>query len=210
MSVFVAPRSFSPLVCVCVHIVVLYCLCFTCSHPPLPHAVAATTWCVCSLVNEDVELLAAHYDLIQSLSATTLFDVEGDGAGAPAAKERAVVVVDPFSTGARVAAYVNQKGLRCVCVYSDHFDSIISNLVPHGVQLHFDETVQYDAKLAEEEALEKAVKALAALPWEVAAVIPGAEMGVELADKLSDRMGLRTNGASGCEVRSTLAVLAVG
>ena len=35
---------------------------------------------------------------------------------------------------------------------------------------------------------------LRSLPFEIIAVIPGAETGVELADSISSRMGLRTNG----------------
>lgn len=38
------------------------------------------------------------------------------------------------------------------------------------------------------------INALQALPFSVIAVIPGAETGVELADQLSHRMGLRSNG----------------
>jgi hypothetical protein len=36
--------------------------------------------------------------------------------------------------------------------------------------------------------------AIQALPFPIIAVIPGGETGVELADRLSNRMGLRTNG----------------
>jgi hypothetical protein len=36
--------------------------------------------------------------------------------------------------------------------------------------------------------------AIKAIPFPILAVIPGAEPGVELADRLSSRMGLRSNG----------------
>jgi hypothetical protein len=42
---------------------------------------------------------------------------------------------------------------------------------------------------------------LRALPFPVRAVIPGAETGVELADSLSHRMGLRSNGEEGSIAR---------
>jgi biotin carboxylase len=45
------------------------------------------------------------------------------------------------------------------------------------------------------------VNALRALPLPVVAVIPGAETGVELADRLSARMGLRSNGEEGSLAR---------
>ena len=40
-----------------------------------------------------------------------------------------------------------------------------------------------------------------ALPFEVLAVIPGAETGVELADQLSHRLGVRSNGEEGSMAR---------
>jgi hypothetical protein len=45
------------------------------------------------------------------------------------------------------------------------------------------------------------VQALRALPLPVLAVLAGAETGVELADRLSFRMGLRSNGESGSLAR---------
>ena len=43
-------------------------------------------------------------------------------APAEATPSLAVVVVDPFSTGAVVAAYCNKAKLPCVCVYSGEGD----------------------------------------------------------------------------------------
>lgn len=40
------------------------------------------------------------------------------------------------------------------------------------------------------------MEALQDLPFPILAVIPGAETGVELADQLSSRLGLRSNGTS--------------
>ena len=48
--------------------------------------------------------------------------------------------------------------------------------------------------------LAQTIKALRELPFHIIAIIPGAETGVELADQLSHRMGLRSNG-----VESSLA-----
>lgn len=113
----------------------------------------------------------------------------------------AVVVVDPYSTGAHLAAAVCAAGYKCIKVLSS-WDSPVASLVQAGVTMDFAATIQYNDKLEdEEEALEEATKALRELPFEVLAVIPGAEPGVELADQLSYRLGLRTNGVGGSLAR---------
>jgi biotin carboxylase len=68
--------------------------------------------------------------------------------------------------------------------------------------------VEYSASLQfndlnpnKEEALNNAIDEIKALPFPIIAVIPGAETGVELADMLSDRMGLRSNGSEGSIAR---------
>lgn len=45
------------------------------------------------------------------------------------------------------------------------------------------------------------MKGLQEIPFKILAVIPGAETGVELADQLSYRLNLRTNGISGSLAR---------
>lgn len=40
-----------------------------------------------------------------------------------------------------------------------------------------------------------------ALPFQITALLPGAETGVELADRLSFRMGLKSNGEEGSLAR---------
>lgn len=45
------------------------------------------------------------------------------------------------------------------------------------------------------------MKLLRELPFPIIAVIPGAETGVELADRLSSRMKLRSNGEKGSFAR---------
>ncbi len=52
-----------------------------------------------------------------------------------------------------------------------------------------------------EAATDDVVAQLKALPFNIVAVLPGAETGVELSDRLSHRMHLRTNGESGSLAR---------
>eukprot|EP01033_Poteriospumella_lacustris_P007536 gene7536-5418_t len=88
--------------------------------------------------------------------------------------EGAVVIVDPFSTGAFLASEVQG-----------------------ATGIDFCATIQHNDRLADQDAaISKTVEALQDLPFPILAVIPGAETGVELADQLSSRLGLRSNGTS--------------
>ena len=52
-----------------------------------------------------------------------------------------------------------------------------------------------------DDGVERLIDALKSLAWPIVAIFAGAETGVELADKLSEAMGLRTNGTSLSEAR---------
>lgn len=111
------------------------------------------------------------------------------------------MIVDPFSTGAHLAVEVVKKGFKCVRIFSI-WDSPLTSLVQEGVAVEFDATVQYNDQAADiEDSTNQTVAALEALPFHIVALIPGAETGVELADRLSERLGLRSNGQDGSEAR---------
>lgn len=102
--------------------------------------------------------------------------------------------MDPFSTGAHLAVEVVKRGFKCVRIFSI-WDSPLTSLVQQGLEVEFDATVQYQDTLADvDAATNAALDSLRALPFNIVAVIPGAETGVELADRLSYRLGLRSNG----------------
>ena len=106
----------------------------------------------------------------------------------------AIVIVDPFSTGAHMAAEVCKLGHKCVRVFSI-WDSPVAALVQKGLEIDYSATIQHNDKMENQErAIEDTVRALRDLPFPIRAVIPGAETGVELADQLAYFMGLRTNG----------------
>jgi biotin carboxylase len=135
-----------------------------------------------------------------------LFDVDVASAVGAASEEvrDAVVIIDPFSTGAVLAADLCAQGFKVVALYSANLDHLVNvaNLVPKGVTVSFEAIVPFDEDLAVLQAR------LAALPnLRVAAVLPGAETGVELADALSEAMGLRTNGTAHSEARRNKYVM---
>eukprot|EP00904_Undaria_pinnatifida_P012537 jgi/Undpi1/8413/HiC_scaffold_25.g10881.m1 len=107
---------------------------------------------------------------------------------------KAVVVVDPFSSGAVLAKRVIAEGYRCIRLFSV-IDSPMAKLIQEGTVLEFDATFQFDARsLDPEGAIADLIEDLRQLPWEIAAIMPGAETGVELADILSNRLGTASNG----------------
>lgn len=112
-----------------------------------------------------------------------------------------IVVVDPFSTGAHLAAEVSNRGLKCARVFSI-WDSPVAALVLQGLEVEYTATIQHDDRNEDQDqAIASTIQALRALPYNILAVIPGAETGVELADCISHRMGLRSNGEEGMLAR---------
>eukprot|EP00596_Hydrurales_sp_CCMP1899_P000255 CAMPEP_0119051766 /NCGR_PEP_ID=MMETSP1177-20130426/73276_1 /TAXON_ID=2985 /ORGANISM="Ochromonas sp, Strain CCMP1899" /LENGTH=963 /DNA_ID=CAMNT_0007031083 /DNA_START=116 /DNA_END=3007 /DNA_ORIENTATION=- len=116
------------------------------------------------------------------------------GRSATQAARDAIVIVDPFSTGAHLAAAVCAAGYQCVRVFSI-WDSPVAALVQEGLTIDFCATIQHNDRLPNEDAATNdTVAMIRGLPFNVLAVIPGAETGVELADRLSHRLELRSNG----------------
>jgi biotin carboxylase len=112
-----------------------------------------------------------------------------------------IVVVDPFSTGAHLAAEVSRQGVKCARVFSI-WDSPVAALIQQGVEVEYTATIQHDDRNEDQDrAINDTVAQIKALPYNILAVIPGAETGVELADSLSHRMGLRSNGEEGSLAR---------
>ncbi|CAM9358694.1 unnamed protein product, partial [Ectocarpus fasciculatus] len=112
-----------------------------------------------------------------------------------------VAVVDPFSTGAQLAAQAAKLGYGVVRVFSI-WDSPVAALIQEGVTVDYFATVQFnDQDPNVDEATNRCVRDLQNLPLPVVAVLPGAETGVELADRLAHRMRLRGNGEEGSFAR---------
>jgi biotin carboxylase len=108
--------------------------------------------------------------------------------------DKAIGVVDPFSTGLHLAAEVRKRGYKCVRIFSI-WDSPVANLVQEGLTVDYCATVQHNDRAKDQDiAIDDTAQQLRDLPFEIVAIVPGAETGVELADQLSSRMGMRTNG----------------
>ena len=143
---------------------------------------------------------------VQELEATTLFDVDDT----PKTKNSMVVkdrgtsvgVVDPFSTGAVIASLLHEQGYKVVAIYSANLEQLgnLQNLVPLGLKLTFDAVLGFSN-------IEDMLKSLKDRAAPIIAILAGAETGVELADQLSERMGLITNGTALSEARRNKYVM---
>ena len=144
---------------------------------------------------------------MEELEKTTLFTVDDNKLASDlllSKKDRGmfVGVVDPFSTGAILASMLYERGYKVVAIYSANLEQLgnLQNLVPLGLKLTFDAVLGFSN-------VEDMLKSLKALPFPVIALIAGAETGVELADQLSERMGLITNGTALSEARRNKFVM---
>lgn len=125
----------------------------------------------------------------------------GSGAGSSPSRDGLVAIVDPFSTGAHLAALAAKLGYGVVRVFSI-WDSPVAALIQEGVDVDYFATVQFNDQAPDQDAAtNQCVRDLLNLPRQVIAVLPGAETGVELADRLAHRMGLRGNGEVGSFAR---------
>jgi hypothetical protein len=113
----------------------------------------------------------------------------------------AVIIVDTFSTGAMLANMLYKMGVRIISVLSGDLKDLLS-MVPAGMDFEFAENLVLNSQLPDPElALQNLLDEIEALPFAVVAVLAGAETGVELADQLSESLGLRSNGTAFSEAR---------
>lgn len=113
----------------------------------------------------------------------------------------AVVVVDPFSSGANIAAMILMWGYKLILVFSEQ-DSPVANLVTKGSKLEPTLLVQHDCAHSNAKyALQCTLDAICGQGAPILAIIPGAETGVELADQLAFAYGTRCNDAEYTDVR---------
>lgn len=120
-------------------------------------------------------------------------------------KTVAVVVVDPYSTGAHVSAEAYYRGFKVIAIWSDECGELESH-IPHEVAAIKDLYVKEfrypnDAKTLEELAakIEEAAKGAGAT-WEH--IIAGGESGVKIAENMGTLRGMRGNStADGFENR---------
>eukprot|EP00456_Euglypha_rotunda_P039680 TRINITY_DN3058_c0_g1_i10.p1 TRINITY_DN3058_c0_g1~~TRINITY_DN3058_c0_g1_i10.p1 ORF type:complete len:576 (-),score=63.92 TRINITY_DN3058_c0_g1_i10:11-1588(-) len=116
---------------------------------------------------------------------------------APSVEKKVMIVVDPFSTGAVLAAEILSRGAKVVRVFSAEFPDHLLNLILDGIKVEFINTIQHKGDLDE---TVKKIKQLK-LGDNLIGCTPGCETGVELADAISEALGLRTNGTQLSDTR---------
>jgi Phosphoribosylglycinamide synthetase, ATP-grasp (A) domain len=107
------------------------------------------------------------------------------------ASKELVVIVDPYSTGCCIAEEILKRGYQVMALWTNGFSEEMKSHVPLSVG-----EIKYLVQVDEAESLPDTVAAVykAANQYRVVACIAGGEAGVDLADALSERMSLRTNG----------------
>ncbi len=116
----------------------------------------------------------------------------------------AVIVVDPFSSGVKLAAMALEYGYKLVMVFSETSNGAAS-LVANDVHQHSTTAmIQHDGASADQDAaialtMERIREHAGDSP--IFAILPGAETGVELAETLSSRFGTRCNGEASLALR---------
>ena len=100
----------------------------------------------------------------------------------------AIVVVDPFSTGAVFCHRLNElsSSIKIYRVLSREFPEQQLKFIPPGLKLNYIDTFQYNNNIDD---LINILK-----PLNINGVFAGSEPGVELTDEISEKLGLRTNG----------------
>ena len=107
------------------------------------------------------------------------------------ATTKTVVIVDPYSTGCVVAQEFQRRGNLLVCLWDKTIQKDdMKKLVPVGCG-----TMDYYNECTEGSTLDVTVGIIqeACKPHAIAAVVPGGEAGVDLANALADKMNLRAN-----------------
>jgi biotin carboxylase len=130
---------------------------------------------------------------------------------AAGAREPAVILVDPVSSGRHLKSYVRSAQHRLIAIFTVDDTALqrAGKYLPHA------EKVRHCDVVIEDSDVDRILAAVARLPYRIAAVIPASEPGVELADQLAARLELRGNPVASSAARrdkyeSRLAVQRAG
>jgi hypothetical protein len=107
------------------------------------------------------------------------------------ASQEIVVLVDPYSTGCVLAEEILKRGYSVIAIWTKGFAPEMKLHVPLAVG-----QIKYYAEVDEADTLEATSASLfkAAGQLRVVACLAGGEAGVDLADALSEKLKVRTNG----------------
>jgi biotin carboxylase len=108
------------------------------------------------------------------------------------ASREAVIVVDPYSTGCLIAEEIYKRGYKVIALWTDGFSEEMKKHIPLSCTslVYHAEVTEATTGLGETQKL----VLMAAGALRVVACLAGGEAGVDLADKLSERLQLRSNG----------------
>mmetsp|Transcript_21341 Transcript_21341/g.30893 ORF Transcript_21341/g.30893 Transcript_21341/m.30893 type:complete len:600 (+) Transcript_21341:75-1874(+) len=143
---------------------------------------------------------ATSMTILPSYSSTLRFPTIHEEKSEDSEGGKAVIVVDTFSTGAVLAYELSRAGYKVVCVLSSD-SKVLLDMVPVDLQGTFAATFSLKTLGDYALSMEQMCAEISQLQWPVLAVLAGAETGVELADKLSSFLGLRSNGTEQTETR---------
>jgi len=107
----------------------------------------------------------------------------------PKKRQDAVVVVDPYSSGRFYLYELKKRGYPIICVRSTFEVSHFFKKVYDSHMQYFDEHLDFPDYGDD---MDKLIKDLSALPYNIKAVIAASDVGVELAEHLSERMRMPT------------------
>ncbi|KAG9404384.1 hypothetical protein AC1031_004594 [Aphanomyces cochlioides] len=126
-----------------------------------------------------------------------------------AKKQDCVVVVDPFSTGLCLAQDVMQRGYACIAVYSETEEVFADWMatLSSEVRKSFAGEVFHDGSDISDAQLDRVMRDVLSFGFNVVGVIVGAEPGVHLCDRLSEKMRLVSNGSAQSEGRRNKYVM---
>ena len=105
-----------------------------------------------------------------------------------------VVIVDPYSTGTVVANEVMKRGFSVIALWTEKISDELKNHVP----LSCSNMAEYYGAIVERDDIMSTMEAVykKAGSKKIVACLAGGETGVDLADQLSEKMKVRTNGVT--------------
>ena len=139
-------------------------------------------------MNVSEEQLSKDFNFIHSLNAKSGLLIDFSIITSTAPKVGAVVVVDPLSSGANLAAIVVKMNYKLIIVFSqaDSESEILSKLFSQSANSYHKSTIiiNHNSTARDQLAAEKAtIDSIVKVGHPVLAILPGAETGVYLSDR---------------------------
>jgi hypothetical protein len=121
--------------------------------------------------------------------------------------QQLILIVDPYSTGCMVAQEIIKRGYPIVAIWTKGFSAEMKTHVPVSCRdITYVDEIQDELHWSIDDLIRAIDKARGAAArkigksdnyYSVVGCIPGGEAGVDMADKLSEKLGVLSNGAQG-------------